>query len=591
MNPNFNNEWTTLSNVTDFQDVQYEGNIVLTIGNYGYRHMISNLLWNLELKTNLLHQTVVFSYDRDLIVYLKQQHPTVFVYYLPFDMVSDFNFKDAVAFKEQNWDALTLYKLYAIWYLLSNTKYNVYYTDSDIYYIKSVMNYIKMNSGEYEMMIQEGVPYCSGMIYAKNNEFNLNLFNPKSWRECNTDDENFIKQYVAENKLQKKVGLFPKETFPNGLIWRKRKEEVKKQLRLKKYYLIHFNYIKGIDKKKDKMKEFGMWINPLQIVDVPKMFQPDLNDIVKQKRQGHTFPPHQDDKPQIEPYFHNYLVQKQKEKLILSNYQYLPVYWTAIAVKGDKELKIELEKWINKLMRKNKTQQYFTVVQHCKGIRESCGITLDLKRVKIIGTSLQTASSVKSKKFRSKGKTTHINQEEQKKENLHLVIPLLCSPHTITQNIPREKSILASFIGNLKNHPIRMNMERMFRDKADVIVEQGDYKNPDNQKRFEYLMSNSIFALCPRGVGTSSYRLIEAMQYGCIPVYISNTFSLPFPKEIEWKDCCVLIKNTDLPSLYMKLKSINPRVIATYQQRVKDTYQKYLTIEKTCENMLKYIPK
>ena len=164
-----------------------------------------------------------------------------------------------------------------------------YYTDSDIYYLRSPMNFIKMNGPKHKMMIQEGVPYCSGMIYAPNNEFCKTMFSPESWRECNTDDENFIKTYVADKKLQKEVGLFPKEEFPNGLIWRKRKEDVKRQLRLKRYTLIHFNYIKGIEKKIEKMKEMGMWLTPLKIVDVPKKFRPDLNEIVKKKR-GFTFP-------------------------------------------------------------------------------------------------------------------------------------------------------------------------------------------------------------------------------------------------------------------------------------------------------------
>ena len=87
--------------------------------------MISNLLWNLKIKTNLIKQTLVMSYDRDLILHIKKHHPQVRVYYLPFEMVSGFNFKEAVSFKETNWDALTLYKLYAIWYLLDNTDYNV----------------------------------------------------------------------------------------------------------------------------------------------------------------------------------------------------------------------------------------------------------------------------------------------------------------------------------------------------------------------------------------------------------------------------------------------------------------------------------
>ena len=180
--------------------------------------------------------------------------------------------------------------------------------------------------------------------------------------------------------------------------------------------------------------------------------------------------------------------------------------------------------------------------------------------------------------------------QAQTKESLHLIIPLLCAPHNV-KNVPRNKSILASFIGNLNNHPIRQRMERMFRDKSDIIIEQGNFKDPDNQQRFEYLLSNSTFALCPRGVGSGSYRLLESLQYGCVPVYISDVFSLPFPKDIDWKGCVIMIKPQDLPTLYTKLQKMNPKLLHAYKIKGKKAYEKYLTMEKTCENMLKYIPK
>jgi hypothetical protein len=41
-------------------------------------------------------------------------------------------------------------------------------------------------------------------------------------------------------------------------------------------------------------------------------------------------------------------------------------------------------------------------------------------------------------------------------------------------------------------------------------------------------MARSIFALCPRGYGKSSFRIMEAIHFGAIPVYISDEFVTPY---------------------------------------------------------------
>ena len=67
------------------------------------------------------------------------------------------------------------------------------------------------------------------------------------------------------------------------------------------------------------------------------------------------------------------------------------------------------------------------------------------------------------------------------------------------------------------------------------------------RRRFVELMSRSVFALCPRGYGRTSYRMYEALQLGCIPVYIHDESWLPYADELDWREFAVLVPLADAP--------------------------------------------
>ena len=108
-------------------------------------------------------------------------------------------------------------------------------------------------------------------------------------------------------------------------------------------------------------------------------------------------------------------------------------------------------------------------------------------------------------------------------------LPLVCQPHKYV--FPESgRPIFASFVGSI-THPIRQRLVDELKDK------DGYFISTETTSLHSYckIMSMSKYCYCPRGYGKTSFRIQEALQYGAIPIYISD----------EWlfKEGCVLIKN------------------------------------------------
>lgn len=93
----------------------------------------------------------------------------------------------------------------------------------------------------------------------------------------------------------------------------------------------------------------------------------------------------------------------------------------------------------------------------------------------------------------------------------------------------------------------------------------------DNREfdRYDYkkLLYNATFCLVPRGRRLGSFRFLETLQAGCIPVLLSNGWELPFGEVIDWKKAAVWADERllfQVPSIVHGLSQ--PEIFAMRQQ-------------------------
>lgn len=164
---------------------------------------------------------------------------------------------------------------------------------------------------------------------------------------------------------------------------------------------------------------------------------------------------------------------------------YLPIFWTGYYIRAqygqDREAIARLQVYLDSL---DRTKKYYTIIQYDSGI-------------------LNDTSHLDMRVFSMSGKP------------MHYPLPLICQPHRFSFEV--EKDIFMSFIGR-KTHSIRNKLIMEYEGHPECYVT--DRKH--TLEEYCMIMARSVYALCPRGFGPTSFRIMEALQYGTIPVYISD---------------------------------------------------------------------
>jgi len=233
--------------------------------------------------------------------------------------------------------------------------------------------------------------------------------------------------------------------------------------------------------------------------EVPKQFQPHIRV---------DYPPNND--LIFEEWFHKEFIGNDYER------EYLPIFWTSYYVNydyGNDKIRLKLlQDYIDGL---DTSKKYFTIVQYDDGV-------------------LNDLSKIDCKVFGMGG------------GKYDYALPLLTKPHPYSFTPKRD--VFCNFMGSL-THQIR-------KDIIPVAQSAGYLVSTSQMPIQEYCLnlSRSIFTLAPRGYGLSSFRIMEAIQYGSIPVYISDKFMIPYGKDFNYG---VLIEPKDISRIDEILKGVN----------------------------------
>ncbi|KRX98220.1 Dual specificity protein kinase CLK2 [Trichinella pseudospiralis] len=107
---------------------------------------------------------------------------------------------------------------------------------------------------------------------------------------------------------------------------------------------------------------------------------------------------------------------------------------------------------------------------------------------------------------------------------------------------------------------------------------------------YEELMANSKFCLVPRGRRLGSFRFLEALEKGCIPVILSNDWVLPFSEVIDWDQAVVRGDERTLFQLPSLLRAYPESVIIRMRQQARHLYRLYFaSVEKIVYTTLQIV--
>ena len=243
----------------------------------------------------------------------------------------------------------------------------------------------------------------------------------------------------------------------------------------------------------------------------------------------------------FEEYFHSHFKQELDIERI-----YIPVLWTHYYINAsfDGSDHSDLATYISSL---DRTKKYFTVVQYDDNI-------------------LNDLSGLDVLIFAQGG--------YGKYKDVSYPIPLNCTNNFVSSDLSK-KDIFCSFVGTIKRrHPIREELEHKLSGNPKYLVQESkDYPY------FNNIMSRSIFALCPRGYGQTSFRICESLQANTIPVYIFDDPLIPFEDKFDFNEIGVLLPAKDIYRIDEILSSITDEQRAKMIENGRVVYKKYFEYE------------
>jgi len=250
------------------------------------------------------------------------------------------------------------------------------------------------------------------------------------------------------------------------------------------------------------------------------------------------------------PIFEEWFFERYQQADNKSGREYIPIFPTSYQVNSnygrDRFKMKDLQRAFNSL---DKSKKYFIICQYDDGLL-----------VNLIGLDVVVCGMGGGR--------------------IDLPLPLTCQPHKYYMSSLKHK--FASFQGAI-THPIRERMLKVLADDSRYFVSS---KKVDI-KEYCRTMQSSTFALCPRGYGRSSFRIAEALQWGTIPVYISDEFIIPFNK--DFNEYGVQIHANQIDNLDKILSDIPLCDVVKKREAGKQAYKEIYSFEGCYQTLMKML--
>lgn len=148
--------------------------------------------------------------------------------------------------------------------------------------------------------------------------------------------------------------------------------------------------------------------------------------------------------------------------------------------------------------------------------------------------------------------------------------PVVCDHDWITYDpTGRPPELLFSFIGGVSSAPVREAIVTITHPRALIRDTGDDPANVDGHpaafyerfhRDFAEAMVNSRFTLCPRGAGTSTFRLFETMKAGRVPVILSDDWVAP--EGPAWPSFSIIVPERHVTRL--------PEILEAHEERAQE---------------------
>ena len=82
------------------------------------------------------------------------------------------------------------------------------------------------------------------------------------------------------------------------------------------------------------------------------------------------------------------------------------------------------------------------------------------------------------------------------------------------------------------------------------------------------IIKRSVFTLCPAGYGRWSFRWMQALRFGSIPVIFSDGYVKPFAQFVNWKRYCFHLPESDVANIDDILRSVPEEQISQMKSSI-----------------------